>query len=303
MRFNLILATITYLAITACVPARPPHDPVTPSLKRGSSSDSSNNRNPNATNPDRPLGPPILWLAGGWNSCSAISQGEVESPLGMNAFQSFKPMFERLKANHFPKMEFYASCLTKDISKARVVHSETLARNLDVDRDRTFDLISKRAATQNSPVVIIGHSFGGWMAMRAPMVKIEQPIPLLITMDPISAVTCNIAVLEEIINWDITKAPAANSKGCTTSPADITASQRQVIRSNVKRWVNIWQIDSLNFLHSTEIHEAENVRIYQDTAPSLNGHISLGLNAEVWLKIEGYIVVALQDLHNQKAQN
>ncbi len=303
MRFNWIFLAVNFATLASCLPVSPPNEPVVVRHMRGSSSDTSSNKNPNATNPDRPLGPPIIWLAGGWNSCTSHSSSEASNPLAMNAFQKFKPMFERLKTQQFPNLEFYASCLTQDILKARVVHSEELSRIVDVDRDRTIDLVSKRSAAQNSPIIIIGHSFGGWMAMRAPLVKIEQPIPILITMDPISAVTCNIAVLEKIINWDVTKPPPANSQGCTTSPSDITAAQRQIIRANVSRWVNIWQLDSLNFLHSTEINEAENIRIYQDSAPSLNGHISLGLNPEVWLKIESYIIASLQDMHNQRAQN
>ncbi len=255
------------------------------------STDPSNDASPAE---DASVGPPLVWVAGGWNSCRPTDQNSSSGPLGMNIFKNFGPMMLSLKSKSFPTIEYVASCLRPNIKQAYYVHSSSPLSILSAPRDNLATMVAERARAQKSPLVIIGHSFGGWITMKGINVMSGNDIRLLLTMDPISPVTCEFVTagnwLKQKISGDTTEPPPT---GCTTSPTDITESQRDAIKAAVKRWVNIWQIDTLNALHADPIKQAENERIYLDAVTALNGHINLGLSPQVWQKIEAYIVGSL----------
>ena len=236
---------------------------------------------------------PVVWIAGGWNSCKETATDLRPSPWGMNAFKHFAVMYERLKSSRYPKLEYFATCLTPDIRTVKMVNSSDVHEILEIQREAAFSLVAKRAAELNAPIVIIGHSYGGWLTMKAAQTKTEAPIKLLLTMDPISAVTCTAEVMTQIIetklNYDLFAAPP----GCVTSPKDISAAQQNQIRGNVRRWVNLWQRDTFNVLHGSPIDQAENEEVFLDGADAINGHINMGLSESVWQKIQTYVESSL----------
>ena len=285
-----LLALLAHPLVSCAHKSTDRSDPSKKPLSQNTPAEQISVRPNNANNLQQAIpGDPIFWMVGGWNSCKEKAPDMRPSPWGMNAYQNFLPMFERLKATRFPKSEYFASCLTPDIRDVKLVSSSTGGEILDIPRESAISLVAKRASELNAPIIIIGHSYGGWISMKAAQTKTETPVKLLLTMDPISAVTCTQDVMAQILEMKILDDLFAAPPGCTSSPQDITEVERNLIRSNIGRWVNIWQIDTFNLLHGSPISQAENEQITQDGLAAVNGHIALGLNPLVWQKIQGYI--------------
>ncbi len=150
-------------------------------------------------------------------------------------------------------------------------------------------LIASMAREANE-VYLTGHSYGGWSAMKvAPAVGAARRINVLMTLDPISAVTCTPAT--GVLQFFST---AGNS--CNESPRDFGASGLRSIRAATDKWINFYQTANRS-LHSSAIPEvAENEKLDFPAVGPINGlidyrnpHFYVGTGSQAWSRLAALI--------------
>lgn len=118
--------------------------------------------------------------------------------------------------------------------------------------------------SESRPVIIIGHSYGGWLAMKT-VLALKPSVSLrgLVTIDPISRVHCKYTQPE----------------GCMQAPQDFTRSEKQMIQKRTRYWGNFFQTMT-PYLHASAIDEAdENIQVN-------TSHSAIDSNVEVWEQIQ-----------------
>ena len=194
---------------------------------------------------------PVLVFLGGFTSCKDPLQGfrSIDQTRAAKLLEIMRGVVVKkgqtnplwLLACQFNNQESFIYKISTSPKVIRQSGLSELAKSL-----------SSLAATVQAPeVYLIGHSYGGWAAMKlaqslVPNVKIRA----LVGIDPISGKTCK---PEQFID-SILKRPAT---GCTEAPSDITSSDRISLASRIQIWLNLYQLES-RLLHSGVIANAEN---------------------------------------------
>jgi hypothetical protein len=240
----------------------------------------------------------MIWAAGGWNSCVATQKVPEPGPLGMNMFKNFGPMIQKLREKHPDfKINYVASCFRPDIRSVRYIDSSKPENTKVESKDSFHEIVEEYVSNPKQPLIVLGHSYGGWLTMKALAKLSSLEIPLFISIDPISPKTCHV---ESVWQWIADKLKGKSLKetdiGCRRSPTDILTEERNQIRSNVSEWYNVWQQDTFDALHADPIEQANNIEIKQDASLAANGHINLGLNKKVWEKLEVIVSKTIGDL-------
>lgn len=234
----------------------------------------------------------------GWNSCKEDARipGQA-SPYGMNAFTEFSKFIQRIEQqSQGRKAKYLISCHTTDIDKVRYIFSDD-PTNLHIkSHELMFDEIVRYAKAQNSPIVTIGHSYGGSYAMQFIMsAPADARLSRLITIDPISPTYCPPEVMFDLLETRIDQLLGGKSAntglGCQEAPRDFSDADKQYIRSRVSTWENYYQSDLLSILRSTFIPEACNQPVqHHSLANMLNGHIAMGFYDSLWNDIFDRVV-------------
>jgi pimeloyl-ACP methyl ester carboxylesterase len=117
-----------------------------------------------------------------------------------------------------------------------------------------------------SHIFIMGHSYGGWLAMKLLENWDGDPgvVDTVDTIDPISKVNCTIS----------------RPVGCTSFPQDVKQPQRVRIAEASKIWVNTWQNNTF-YLHSSPIKEADVNREVKEL-----DHHTVATDDNLWKDIE-----------------
>ena len=124
----------------------------------------------------------------------------------------------------------------------------------------------------NHEIYIIGHSYGGWLALQTILKLREHPMPIYLnSIDPISPLNCTYA----------------QPFGCTTFPKDITSEQREEIRDTTTRWLNHYQKKTI-FLPSSSAPQADANFIYP------LGHSNILTAESLWERV--YLVQLLKSM-------
>lgn len=118
-------------------------------------------------------------------------------------------------------------------------------------------------------IIIIGHSYGGWRAMKlasSPYLLNNTRVPMiLVTFDPISKVLCQ----------------RIRETGCREAPADLSPPELYQLNTRT-RWLNTYQEQGL-LLGSGPIGAAHfNIKANSD-------HLDIQTNQEVWQSVKGFI--------------
>ena len=150
-------------------------------------------------------------------------------------------------------------------------------------------------ALPNPEVSIIGHSYGGWTAMKLmlaldPSIKVHR----LITLDPISRDNCSLQQFAKNAEAIIDNA-SSNSRGCSIAPEDFTATELAAIAAKTEKWVNYYQTTGI-FLHSSAITgpaAVTNVEKRYDINPKGFGpHVSFLYDQDLIREIAGDVAAA-----------
>ncbi|MEY4632147.1 MAG: hypothetical protein RIQ81_2267 [Pseudomonadota bacterium] len=206
--------------------------------------------------------PVRLIVFGGNRSCKP-DHNDRPTPLRMDMAAKIIGAINRLRSIG-RQTDVLASCFL-DYDKVRVT------RNLEgEDQDLTVDDLIREAgdsSSNSSKLFIVGHSYGGWMAMKlAVMLSGRLPLNGLITVDPISRIKCTYS------DWD----------GCFSAPQDINPEERMRIKDGTDAWSNFYQTNT-PYLHSGKIEQAdENEKVDSD-------HFDIDTHERVWRRLDEWL--------------
>jgi len=147
--------------------------------------------------------------------------------------------------------------------------SRNFSKNFsEVEPTEIVDLISDEVpATQttNTRVHVIGHSYGGWLAikMAAKIIASGNEIDSLVTIDPISRDDCTYT------NWT----------NCFGAPIDLRDETLAMIQNKTGYWANYYQ-NTTYYLHSGRIK-------FADRNEQLDAsHYDIDTHETIWSNIE-----------------
>ena len=190
----------------------------------------------------------LIVAMGGRNSCEKVAP---YSPKTMSMYTEVQKALDKLSP-HYARTDILASCFRGD---GQLFYIDSLLA--DVKKGDMRDIASLMDSTQ-ATVVVIGHSYGGWLAMQT-LLHARLKVSLF-TIDPISPVNC--AFLKPQ-NW----------LGCIKAPTDIPYD---IVAQRTFDWHNFFQT-STRYLHSSEIPQARK-NIYL----SGSGHTTIDNHQAIW---------------------
>lgn len=234
---------------------------------------------------------PVIAVMGGFNSCMEDADGN-KTPRGSERWVNA----EAVSAEHARGEALWVrSCfdmwgwlyyITSDAPD--VVYYTHISEPTPL-----FDAIESLTAGQGEqhPVYLLGHSYGGWLAMYAGLhLPSTAKVRLLYTVDPISPAHCTPAnYLSSIAQPGNTSTHLA---GCRRAPTDFTQEYRGMINARLAEsgWRHYYQ---LNFspLHSGAYVDAAQPAHSYDVSPFLgrggsrpswNAHAAIDDLSMIW---------------------
>lgn len=130
------------------------------------------------------------------------------------------------------------------------------------------ELVLSRASGM-ARMVVIGHSHGGWRAIKlaaSPYLAANLPLPItLVSIDPVSRMTC--LKLRE--------------PGCREAPSDLSWDELRYLNTRV-RWLNAYQDNGL-LLKSSAIAAAH------ANIPVVSNHVAIQTDVTVWQALVSWV--------------
>jgi hypothetical protein len=204
----------------------------------------------------------------GFSTCKSDEKfhNGMHGPMGGRLFRNVEDLAQTIHKNTGTEPVTLASCYTTE-SKL-IVSSSIEPMTVSSPADDHYIASLHKSMEQFSDVFIIGHSYGGWLAMKLVESYKGQPdkIKSLYSIDPISRKLC-------FFN---------NPEYCMSAPKDILAAGRQHINDVTKLWVNPWQKKTF-FLHSSVIPQADENPQYDIE------HYDLDNSEAIWTDMKGRI--------------
>lgn len=212
----------------------------------------------------------LMVVFGGNQSCKVGDDG-LRGPRGMDMFAPFRVLNDRLTNDNGWNVTWMATCHNSDAA-VQWVSSDTPNQIQTMTIAQVAPKI-EALAEANSPghVYIAGHSYGGWLALKAGL-ALSQDVAIegLFTIDAISRPNCTLT------------SPAQ----CTRFPSDVTTAERGRLKERTDVWANFYQTQT-GFLHSSPAAEAdENLQV-------ATSHTGIDTHDNVWTKLTGRIAQAL----------
>ena len=197
-----------------------------------------------------------LLLFGGNRSCKS-STDSIPSPVTMDMAPRAIGLINRLRSGG-GTAEVLTSCF---IDPDKILMSRNFSPKFDTTNPET--LIDQAVADidANQRIFIIGHSYGGWIAMKIAE-KISSrsaQVASLITIDAISHRGCTYS------NWT----------NCLAAPQDFSQESLDNVKANTLHWANFYQTTT-PYLHSGSIAQADvNLELQAS-------HFTIDTNEAVW---------------------
>jgi pimeloyl-ACP methyl ester carboxylesterase len=202
---------------------------------------------------------PIVMVMGGRTSCQKVD-GEY-SPKGMGMYINFQQLLARIEAEG-KSIDWVLTCYRENADVHYIVSTapDTVLTVPIGEFNRAMTQFLTRRGRQ--PIVVAGHSYGGWLAM-----KTVQALPMqfdsLYAIDAISRVYCG---------FD-------RPFGCTSAPQDFDDAQRAYLNTQTDLFANYYQTRTF-YLHSSPISQADR-NLQLDLT-----HNEIDRAAELWESIE-----------------
>lgn len=151
--------------------------------------------------------------------------------------------------------------------------------------------IVRHKKTPDSKVFVMGHSHGGWMAMRATLCI--GRVDGLFSMEPVSAAECDTRAYLKNRRRKIFKSRQKIVPGCRRAPTDV--DHQAVWAACGGNWTNFFLAPNTEKgnVYSSPIAIANNVMIWAPAQGKFNAHHNLGLSARTWSVIENGILDSL----------
>lgn len=204
----------------------------------------------------------MLVVLGGNTSCKTDAQG-TQGPRGMDMYEPFQALSDRLARDGGADVSYFLACHNSDAA----VHYVT---SDDPDRMQTVTIAQFPSKLEQlgqnheaSQVYVAGHSYGGWLAMKAGLVLADEfEVTGLYTIDPISRENCSFS----------------RPSGCTQAPSDITTAQRNMLSDRTEHWLNFYQTQTF-YLHSSAMSQADANLLVQTS------HTGIDTHPNVWARV------------------
>lgn len=118
---------------------------------------------------------------------------------------------------------------------------------------KSFFQYMRNVKEQKDPhkTIVIGSSYGAWLAIQL-VAKENIDVDLLLTVDAISPVTCNVGTFMK--NWKVIE------PGCVTFPSDLATDTLEKVKGLTKVWINFYQKQFL-YLRSTKTEFAHENKV------------------------------------------
>lgn len=211
-------------------------------------------------------------IMGGNSSCRNDGVGNTRSPIGNGVYNNFHRLLADINADGRFAVKWTVSCHPNNNPNVYYVTSETGTQVQQTSIEAFVQQITTDPAVDpRDAVFFAGHSYGGWLAMKAAMAATEErQFAGVYTIDPISRVHCTFS----------------NPVGCTSAPRDFTNEHRAFIRDHSDHWANFYQTRTF-YLHSAPMEEAdENLKL--DTT-----HTDIDAHPVVWERIKDRVKMRL----------
>ena len=194
---------------------------------------------------------PIFVVHGGFFSCKL----PWSKPIDGTTFTHAKPLLDAAAAWSGSAVPYVVTCFGSGHDTAWI-QTDLNTTSTGVPAGTVPDLVAQRAAQlgEGAEVVMIGHSWGGWLAMSDAL-KLPETARLryLATLDPISWQTCPPSTLiSAVLGGTPSGGPEAP---CTEAPDDL-APEFAAIRQRAAYWGEFYQ-DQFSYLHSSAIDVAD----------------------------------------------
>ncbi|MBI1859499.1 MAG: alpha/beta fold hydrolase [Deltaproteobacteria bacterium] len=209
--------------------------------------------------------PDLLMVAmGGHTSCGL---GELP-PIGSKLYRPFTEWVSALRRD-FPDRKFrqLTLCFNEGLppdADMVGIDSEDPRTVFVEDGHGLVKRIDDLAKSRQTQVILLGHSYGGYLAMFL-AANLQRKVEGLFSIDPIGP-NCE-------------GAGGLFSGACEEAPTDLN---NKAIRERTRVWVNIYQTQ--DWLHSSEIAEAENILM------SYRGpHNQIHIDPKTWHAIDLHV--------------
>ena len=196
---------------------------------------------------------PVVLMFGGFASCPTGKH----TPKTMHLYKVAKSVLNDINQLYTRPAHYLLACYGRSNLTFRFyssVHGSRLYRSHRLhDMEKALGHIAAKAGTNNA-FYIIGHSYGGWTAMKmAAALPTTAKIRRLITLDPISRKECSpIRFVNAFLRTHIRG--GKTEPGCTRAPRDLAALGK-IIRAKTHEWHNYYQKRFAD-LHSDVIKDA-----------------------------------------------
>jgi hypothetical protein len=213
----------------------------------------------------------LFIVMGGNNTCARANNSEGVTPLKSSLYESFvAKVLNRAHAN----FNYFVTCYKDAESTIYYTRSEDLTVVESADLSEFSSLMTSLQADMQK-IYMIGHSYGGWLAMKLGQKFArefdQEMIAGLYTVDPISREYCS---------W-------GSPFGCQDAPQDFNANERRKLNEVSGKWINFYQTQTW-YLHSAAMKEAdENVKVG-------TSHTDIDQSDAVWSRVNANLNVNLQ---------
>ncbi len=185
---------------------------------------------------------PLLIALSGFSTCDdSTARPIVPGPAGSKVYMRALVAASQLETVFGVKPAVVTTCYTGD----RELMESASASDWIVTKPTEEEFFNdvRQQMAEATHVYIIGHSYGGWLALRlvdSAVYGDASSVKALFSVDPISKIRCSFSTLS----------------GCFSAPEDIEVRSRQHIKNATDVWVNPWQNQTF-YLHSSAIDEAD----------------------------------------------
>ncbi|MBM4252802.1 MAG: alpha/beta hydrolase [Deltaproteobacteria bacterium] len=200
----------------------------------------------------------VVIYFGGFIGCEKMFDVDA-TPVGSKIDSLQKSTNPTVLPGSYKEQVLYMTCYTVDPDSIRVVESIAPNKPFKISiADFASRVDALRQSTEIATISVIGHSYGGWAAMKfISLLSASWNFEGLITIDPISRVTCT---PEAFVSQVFNRAP-----GCVDSPKDFDDTTMRYIAQLAKKWQNFYQAKD-PWLRSAPISGAENILVNFDGA-------------------------------------
>lgn len=218
---------------------------------------------------------PFIIFHGGLFSCKKNALDFFDkSPFNAKIFKNYTQKISPSSADWDGPADYIISCFHANANKVDMVSSLDQNQIDTLDRSEVTTYLLQRIHPLQ-PIIIVGHSYGGWLSMISASVLISAGFHLiaLITIDAISPLDCNFRKKE----------------GCSRAPQDIPAQTLYKISANTENWLNFYSSSGKRNINSTFPLKSSSISAAHVNIPKDLSHNEIIQDDSIWLTLHSIL--------------